>query len=128
MATVFKRLGAAGLVTDCAVRDIPEVRALGFHYFARGTVASHGSFRIVRVGVPIQICGVVVRPGDVLHGDENGLLLLPPGVEKELPRAVDAIRTGERRLMQWVESDSFTLDHLRDYLVDYGGNDSSAAK
>ena len=49
MATIFKRLGAIGLVSDCGVRDIPEVRAVGFHYFARGSVVSHASFRIVRV-------------------------------------------------------------------------------
>lgn len=38
MSTVLKRQGAIGLVSDCGVRDIPEVRALGFHYFARGAV------------------------------------------------------------------------------------------
>ncbi len=121
MATLFKRLGAIGLVTDCAVRDVPEVRALGFHYFARGTVASHASFRVVRVGVPIQVCGVVIRPGDLLHGDENGLLSVPAGVEKELQHAIESIRAGERRLLEWVCSDSFSLDRLRDFLVDYGG-------
>src|ERR1700686_125754 len=55
MATIFKRLGAVGLVSDCAVRDVAEVRAMRFHYFARGAVASHAYFRIVRVGVPIQV-------------------------------------------------------------------------
>ena len=40
---------------------------------ARGTVVSHASFRIVQVGVPIQILGVELKPGDMLHGDENGL-------------------------------------------------------
>ena len=39
MTTIFSRLGAIGMVSDCGVRDIPEVRRLGFHYFARGTVA-----------------------------------------------------------------------------------------
>ena len=41
MATFFTRLGAVGLVSDCGVRDIPEVRAMGFRYFARGAVSSH---------------------------------------------------------------------------------------
>lgn len=77
MATVFQRLGAVGLVTDCMVRDIPEVRALGFHYFAQGSVVSHANFRIVRVGVPIQVHGLVIRNGDLLCGDENGVLQIP---------------------------------------------------
>jgi regulator of RNase E activity RraA len=118
MATIFKRLGAIGLVTDCAVRDVPEVRALGFHYFARGSVVSHASFRIVRVGVPVQVCGVVIRPGELLHGDENGVLLVPDGVEEKLPQAVEAVRARERRLMDWVRSDRFSRDHLRDHMIE----------
>jgi regulator of RNase E activity RraA len=118
MATIFTRLGAVGLVTDCAVRDIPEVRALRFHYFARGSVVSHANFRIARVGVPIQVQGVVIRPGDLLHGDENGVLLVPIGVEERLPQAVDRIRSRERRLMDWVRSEGFSPDHLRDYVLE----------
>src|SRR5262249_44517549 len=57
MSTVFRKLGAVGLVSDCAVRDLPEVRAMGFQYFARGSVASHANFRIVRVGEAVQIHG-----------------------------------------------------------------------
>jgi regulator of RNase E activity RraA len=117
MATIFRRLGAIGLVSDCAVRDVPEVRALGFHYFARGCVVSHASFRIVRVGVPVQVYGVVIRPGELLHADENGVLLVPDGVEEKLPQAVEAVRTRERRLMDWVLSDRFSLDHLRERMI-----------
>src|SRR5437773_2483089 len=66
MASFFTRLGAIGLVSDCAVRDLPEVRRLGFHYFARGSVASHGNYRIVRVNVPVQALGMPVASGDLL--------------------------------------------------------------
>ena len=114
MATVMTRVGAVGLVSDSAVRDIPEVRALRFHYFARGAVASHANFRIVRVGVPIQVCGLVIRPGDVLHGDENGLLQVPAVSGDALEEAVKTVRRRERRLMDWVRSDRFYLDGLKD--------------
>jgi 4-hydroxy-4-methyl-2-oxoglutarate aldolase len=109
MATFFTRLGAVGLVSDCGVRDLPEVRALGFQYFARGTVVSHASFRIVRTGVPVNICGLTIRPGDLLHGDENGLVSVPQGHEQELAAAVDQIRARERHIMTWVRSDKFAL-------------------
>jgi len=112
MATFFTRLGAIGLVTDCAVRDIPEVRALRFHYFARGAVVSHASFRIARVGFPVQVCGTVIRPGDVLRGDENGVLVVPSGIEKTLPPAVDEVRRREGKLMDWVRSGAFSLDQF----------------
>jgi 4-hydroxy-4-methyl-2-oxoglutarate aldolase len=112
MATVFSRLGAAGLVSDCGVRDIPEVRALGFHYFARGTAASHGNFRVVRVGEPVQIRGLTVRPGDLLHGDENGLIAVPAAGLDELPQAVEAVRSSERAILDFVRGPDFNIADL----------------
>ncbi len=115
MATFFTRLGAVGLVSDCGVRDIPEVRAMGFHYFARGTVASHGNFRIVRSGIPVQIHGLVVRPGDVLHGDENGLISVPEVDVTALEAAVEKVRAKEKRLMEYVRSGEFKLAGVKPY-------------
>jgi regulator of RNase E activity RraA len=118
MATFFTRLGAIGLVSDCAVRDLPEVRALGFHYFARGSVASHANFRIVRSGVPVQVAGMVVRPGDILHGDMNGLLSVPNAGVDALAQAVDQVRSRERRLMEFVRGDQFSLDGVLNFVVE----------
>ena len=118
MATIFQRLGAVGLVSDCAVRDIPEVRALRFHYFARGAVASHAYFHIVRVGVGIQVHGLVISPGDLLHGDENGLIVVPKEALDKLPPAVEAVRTRERALMEFVRGPAFTFEGLRERMLE----------
>jgi len=112
MATFFTRLGATGLVSDCAVRDLPEVRRLGFHYFARGSVASHANYRIVRTNTPVQILGMPVKPGDLLHGDENGLITIPSGVENTLPEAIENVRRKERKVMDFVRSPEFSLDRF----------------
>ena len=113
MATAFTRLGAVGLVTDGGVRDVPEVRALRFHYFARGTVVSHANFKIVRVGVPIQILGLEIKPGDLLHGDENGLMKIPASALENIERAVEQVRTRERRLMEFMRGPEFSLEKLK---------------
>ncbi|MCW5979179.1 MAG: hypothetical protein KIT09_13975 [Bryobacteraceae bacterium] len=118
MGTIFTRLGAVGLVSDSGVRDLPEVRALRFHYFARGAVASHAYFRITRVGVPVQVRGVVVRPGDILHGDENGLLTVPREDLERLPDAIESVRSKERDLMSFVRGPDFSLDKLRGKIVE----------
>jgi len=118
MATIFTKLGAVGLVSDCAVRDLPEVRALGFHFFSRGSVASHANFRIVRVGVPVQVCGLVIRPGDLLHGDENGLVSVPPGHDEALRQAVSDVRGRERKLMDFVNRGRFSVDGFHDFVVE----------
>jgi 4-hydroxy-4-methyl-2-oxoglutarate aldolase len=114
MASIFTRLGAVGLVSDCGVRDLPEVHAVGMHYFARGAVASHAHFRIVRASEPVQIEGLVIRPGDLLHGDTNGLLVIPPCDALDLRRRVDSVRQREGELLEYVRSDQFSLSGLRD--------------
>lgn len=118
MSTIFQRLGAVGLVSDCAVRDIPEVRRLAFHYFARGSVASHANFRLARVGVPVQICGLVVKPGDLLHGDENGLALVPREKRELVAEMVERVRAREGTLLEYVRSPQFTLEGLRGRIVE----------
>ena len=112
MATIFKRLGAVGLVTDGGVRDMDEVRALGFQYFARGTVASHANFRIVRANVPIQVGGMMVRQGALLHGDINGLVEVPEQKRDQLAAAVEKVRSTEGPLMEYVRSAEFDLEQL----------------
>jgi 4-hydroxy-4-methyl-2-oxoglutarate aldolase len=78
MATTMKRVGAVGLVTDGGLRDIREITALGgFHYYGRGLVVAHGRPCIYDVGATVQIDGMEVRPGDLLHGDENGVVVIP---------------------------------------------------
>lgn len=113
LATIFTRLGAVGLVSDSGVRDIPEVRSIGMHYFARGKVASHAYFRVLRTGVPVQILGMPVKPGGLLHGDENGLISVPDVDPPVLQQHIDDIRRRECKLMEFVRGDNFTLEGLR---------------
>jgi 4-hydroxy-4-methyl-2-oxoglutarate aldolase len=113
MATIFTRLGAIGLVSDCGVRDLTAVRNLGFHYFARGAVASHASNRIVRTGVPVEITGVTIRPGDMLHADENGLITVPESGRDRLHELVDQILAKERKLLDFVRGSGFTASQMR---------------
>ncbi len=119
MVTILKNFGVIGLVSDCNVRDFDEVRRLGFHYFATGTVASHAYCRIARVGCPVQIRGMTVRPGDILHGDVNGLIEVPVQSAEKLPQMVERVRSEERELMEEVRAGGFTLARLRERITGY---------
>lgn len=118
MGTFFTRLGAVGLVSDCAVRDLPEVRRMGFQYFAIGSVASHANFRISRVGVPVQIHGMVVQPGELIHADENGVITVPRVSLEEIRSAVDSVRSKEKKVLDFVRSEGFSLDGFRELVVE----------
>jgi len=112
MGNIFKRLGCAGIVTDGGVRDLKEVEALGFQYFAPGPVVSHAYIRVEQVGVPVSVGGLRVEPGDMLFGDRHGVLLIPQEIAAELPEAADRIVEREQKLIGWVRSDDFSLDRL----------------
>lgn len=110
MVTLASRLGAIGIVTDGALRDVAEVRARGFHYFMRYPVVSHANFELSKVGDPVHLDGQVIRTGDILHGDANGVVVVPweslPGIRD----AVSAIQSAERRDLDYIDGPDFTLE------------------
>ena len=113
MATLAMRLGAVGMVTDGGLRDVHEVRALGFAYFARYVVVSHGNFDIVDIGTPIVLDGQEVKTGDILHGDANGIVIVPREVLDGLPDAVEEVRMRERATMDFINSPEYTIAAAR---------------
>jgi 4-hydroxy-4-methyl-2-oxoglutarate aldolase len=113
MTTMAMRLGAVGMVTDGGLRDVHEVRRLGFAYFARYVVVSHGNFGVVDVGGPVTLDGQEVKTGDILHGDANGIVIVPREVLDGLPEAVQEVRTRERATMDFINSPEFTVGAAR---------------
>jgi 4-hydroxy-4-methyl-2-oxoglutarate aldolase len=114
MATIGKRLGCVGVVSDAGVRDVKEVLALSLHYFALGCVASHGNFSVKDVNVPVDVAGLHIRPGDILHGDINGLITVPPELRANLADVLERIRSSERRIMEMTKAESFKARELYD--------------
>jgi regulator of RNase E activity RraA len=112
MSTLAQRLGAVGMVTDGAFRDVHEVHALGFHYFARYVVVSHANFEVVEVGAPVTLDGAEVQTGDIVHGDANGVVIVPAEVVAGLPEAVNEVRVKERQTMDFIKSSDFSLAQL----------------
>ena len=116
MTTLVKNFGAIGLVTDCNVRDFNEVKALDFHTFAAGVSPSHVFCRIAQVGVPVQVHGMTVRTGDIVHGDINGLVQVPTEKIDELPEKIAHVRKSEQELIARINKGGFTLEDLRKIL------------
>jgi regulator of RNase E activity RraA len=114
MATTAKALGAVACVSDGGLRDVAEVRALGgFQYFSPGFVVSHGHPLICDVNVPVTIAGLDVVPGDLLHGDVNGLLTIPGEIAAEVADEAERIRRVERDVLEFVRRPGLTVEQLR---------------
>ncbi|WP_439891134.1 RraA family protein [Ralstonia sp. 25C] len=84
------RIGLAGVVIDGAVRDVAELREREFPVYARG-VTHRGPYKDGpgEINVPISVGGMVVNPGDVVVGDQDGLLAIPPD---DVPYLIDKAR------------------------------------
>ena len=110
MASLAKRLGAVGLLTDGGVRDILEVQALGFQYFAAGIVPSHGNPRLLQVNVPVTIDGILIEPGDLLHGDINGVAKIPNEISAQTADMALKIRQEESELLAYINGPDFSVE------------------
>jgi len=117
IATIATRLGGVGIVTDGGVRDLEGVKPLGFHVFAPGFVVAHGTFNILEVGLPVEISGTLIRPGDLLHGDGSGVTTIPLEIADQVYAECLKVRDRETALKDFVRSKEFTVEALRKRLL-----------
>ncbi len=103
MCASYKTFGAHGLITSGAGRDLDQVRKIGFPVFTNGTICSHGYSQIPSINIPVNVGGLTISPGDLIHGDCNGVTTIP----KEIASEVAAICDG------YVEAESIILNYLK---------------
>jgi 4-hydroxy-4-methyl-2-oxoglutarate aldolase len=112
MATTAHTLDCAGTVTNGCVRDLNEIRTIGFHCFAGAVGVSHGYVRVETAGDPVTVGGLTVSPGDLIHADQHGVLLIPKEIATELPAAADRVIAAEQEYIRWIKSPDFDPDQL----------------
>lgn len=88
MSTVAQRNGAVGCVCDSMVRDCLQIIKMGFPVFCAGVrpLDSKGRGRVMAYDVPIRCGEVLVRPGELLFADYDGVVVVPRDVEDEVLR------------------------------------------
>ncbi len=112
-ANIHRALGCVGVVTDGGVRDLDEVHALGFHFFAADVIPSHAYVHIVDVGKPVKVGGLVVSNGDLIHADKHGVVVIPHEIAREAPRACQRVEERERRIIDVCKSPDFDVEVLK---------------
>lgn len=111
-ASVFRGLGCAGTVTDGGVRDLDEVRGIGFHLFASCVLVSHAYVHLAEVGGQVRVGGLTVSPGDLVHGDQHGVLVIPHAIAREVPQAAAQVEQRERRIIEAARRPDFSPEKL----------------
>lgn len=110
MCTAYQRFGCAGIITSGGARDIAQVRKLRFPAFASSVIVSHGYSRLEDVHVPVQIDGLTVRPGDILHADANGIVMIPEDVVEEVAYLCKDFVGVEQTVLDYLQEKEATID------------------
>jgi regulator of RNase E activity RraA len=100
------------------VRDVPEVLEAGLQLFAGNLSPSHAYVHVVDYGKPVQIAGLTVAHGDLLHADQHGLVRVPLEIAPRIPAAAVRLRRQEERIRAFCRSAAFSIDGLRSVVVE----------
>jgi regulator of RNase E activity RraA len=111
-AEIGLALCCVGCVIHGAVRDLPAVEKAGFQLFAGSVAVSHSYAYIVDFGEPVEIGGLKIHPGDLVHGDRHGVLTVPLEVAHEIPKVAAGLVADERALIELCRSPHFSLQEL----------------
>jgi regulator of RNase E activity RraA len=112
-AHILRALQCVGVVTNGTVRDVPAIEAAGLPLFAGAVAVSHAYVHIVDFGEPVEVGGLSIAPGDLLHGDCHGVLSVPKEIAAEIPAAAARLVEREKKAIAICRSSEFSLQKLR---------------
>lgn len=111
---ICRTLACVGYVTNGAVRDLNAIEPTGFYLFAGQAAISHSYVHIVDFGEPVEIGGLRVRPGGLLHGDRHGVQSVPKSIAAQIPDVAARHVKEELRIIELCGSPDFSLEKLRE--------------
>jgi regulator of RNase E activity RraA len=110
--TMHKALGCLGVVTNGSVRDLRMI-APEFQLIAGSVGPSHANEHLVSFGGEVNVAGMVVDDGDLVHADEHGAVVIPHELARKLPEAVALIMRREQVILKVCRAPGFTVDKLK---------------
>lgn len=104
-------LGLQGVITDGSIRDLGALDK-GFQLLAGSVGPSHAFVHVTAFDCPVSVFGLALAPGDLVHADRHGAVLIEPGMEKELPAAIDLVTRKEAPLLKAARAPGFNIAKL----------------
>ena len=118
MCTSYKAFGAVGLITNGPGRDLDQVRGLDFPVFTDSAVVSHGHIHMIDIHTPVYVGGLTVYPDDLIHGDVNGVVVIPREIAADVADACTEYVAAEQVILNVLRQDMPTLSRLRDAIAE----------
>jgi regulator of RNase E activity RraA len=97
-SNVHKALGCLGTITNGSIRDIPQI-APGFQMLAGSIGPSHAFVHVVDYGVAVNVHGMAVNSGDLIHADRHGAVVVPRETIDAMRAAADKLAATEARII-----------------------------
>lgn len=115
MSIVADKTGIEGTVIDGVCRDLPTIKRLQYPIFTKGYYMSTGKDRVEvdAVNIPVAVSGVQVRPGDIILGDDSGVIVIPMDKAEEVLKVAQEIEAKEKEIEEEVLKGS-TLKEARE--------------
>ncbi len=104
--TIHKGFGMSGALTNGVMRDLGDL-APGFPVVAGSVGPSHGFVHVTALDVPVTVFGLTVRPGDLVHADRHGAVVIPPEVVGDLAGALKRMQDTERLVLDPARAPGF---------------------
>ena len=117
-SNMHKALGCVGTITEGAVRDLDEMTNAGFKAIAQRMCVGHAYSVPVEWGIPVEVFGCAIAPGDLIHADKHGFMVLPPEDQDYLLEAAAFMDSNEclTTIKAAREGAGKALDHICDEL------------
>lgn len=102
MTTLAHRMGVAGTVIDGVCRDVPKIRELAYPIFTRDYYMMTGKDRVEleALNVPVNVANRQVRPGDIVLGDDSGVVVVPASKSEQVLEVARQIEHTEQEILK----------------------------
>jgi regulator of RNase E activity RraA len=106
-------LGCLGTLTNGSMRDLDAMQPQ-FQCFAATLSPSHAWVQVVEIGKPVEVLGLAVADGDIVHADKHGAIIIPRDVLDKIPAAIDLMARKEKVILDAAKKPGFGLASLKE--------------
>lgn len=122
-ANILQALGSVALITNGAVRDLSEIAGTRLRLFAGNVAVSHAYAHVFDFGGTVEVGGLKINPGDLVHADLHGVQTIPFEIAANIPDKVEEIQKRRQYFIGLCRSGDFSLDALREAMEQQGEKD-----
>jgi regulator of RNase E activity RraA len=116
MAKTLYSVGCVGLVTNGGVRDVAGFLTVPFAAYCKGVTIHHTAMRVTKMNQPVEVGGILLHPGDVIHANAEGVIRMPAECVSQLADAAVRMRGLEQELHGILRRTDLSLTQKQDYV------------